>query len=302
EEGWQTYEWRRQIPEIPICRFALPQWDGQSHPDKVLLLHAEQGLGDSLQFIRFASFARQRVGRLVFLCHPPLLRLFSRVPGIDALVPLGEPPPPCDMHLPLLSLPWVLGAVSSELGCRTPYLSPEPALVEAFAMRLSSIPRPRVGICWQGNPSYRDDKNRSIPVRHFLPLLEAGVELVSVQKNHGLEQLACADPEGRVLNLGPALDLERGAFVDTAAVLANLDLLITSDTAMPHLAGALGVPVWCLLPHVPDWRWGLKGDRTPWYPTMRLFRQTRPGDWDGVFASVRTALASLRGSAQGAKT
>jgi Flp pilus assembly protein TadD len=301
--GFAAYEWRRQVQEIAIRAFpTLLDWDGRPRPGRTLLVHAEQGLGDTLQFVRFVGQARQRVGRLLLLCQPPLRRLLEHaaLDGVDALLTdeeaLSTQAP--HLQLPLLSLPFVLGLGRDDLSGPVPYLRAEHALVERWRRRLTeAAPRGlRVGICWQGNPTYGADQGRSIPLRHFLcldSLGAAGVTLFSLQKKHGLEQL----PPRGVINLGPELDEQTGAFVDTAAVMRGLDLVITSDTATAHLAGALGVPTWLLLAAVPDWRWGLEGQACPWYPGMRLFRQDRPGDWAGVFARVEAALrAEIAGS------
>jgi hypothetical protein len=171
----------------------------------------------------------------------------------------------------------------------TAYLSAEKERLAHWSRKLAGA-RFNVGIAWQGRPDYAADGRRSIPLRHFAPLVEqSDVRLVSLQQGHGTEQLQALDWRERILELGPELDGD-GAFLDSAAVIAALDLMITSDTAIAHLAGALGVPVWLALAHVPDWRWGLKGETTPWYPAMRLFRQDRSGDWPGVFARIAKAL------------
>jgi hypothetical protein len=256
------------------------------------LLHAEQGLGDTLHFIRYAQAAKARGGTVLLECAPSLHALLSRVPGLDGLVAANGRLPRFDVHAPLLSLPWILGQFQPEAD-QAPYLRADDAVVEQWRDRLEAIDGFRVGINWQGNPEHPRDRLRSAPLRHFLPLADApSVRLVSLQKGHGSEQLAelAEDERRRIVDLGTRLDNSGCAFVETAAVLAQLDLVITTDTALAHLAGGMGVPTWLVLCASPDWRWQLGREDTPWYPAMRLFRQPRPGDWASVFAKAGEKL------------
>ena len=288
EQGWPGYEWRWKCKEFgSLPPFHPPLWDGSPLDGRTILVHAEQGLGDTLQFIRYAPLVHQRGGRVILVCQPPLIRLLTRSPGIERLVAQGEALPEYDVHVPLMSLPGLLGTTLESVPADVPYLDAEPQLVEAWRHRLGSYPGFKVGIVWQGNPKFRLDRLRSIPLAQFAPLARVpGVHLFSLQKGPGAEQLAAVTDRFPVTDLGRRLD----DFMDTAAVLKNLDLVISVDTAIAHLAGALGIPVWVALPFVPDWRWLMDREDSPWYPTMRLFRQTRPGQWEDVFQRIAEAL------------
>jgi tetratricopeptide (TPR) repeat protein len=292
EEGWREYEWRRQIPEIGVRFFDAPAWDGKPLNGKTLLIHAEQGLGDTLQFIRYAKLAKDKGGTVVFECPAPLMKIAESAPGIDRLIARGDALPPFDIEIPLISLPAVLGTDPQTVPAELPYLAPDPALAAAWKERLGGDGF-NIGIAWQGNPSYKADGRRSIPLAHFAALTGiGGTRFISLQKGHGAEQLQGFHGREAITGTGPDFDETNGAFMDSAAVIANLDLVITSDSAIAHLAGALGRETWMALPRIPDWRWGLEGETTPWYPTMRIFRQARAGDWDAVFARLAEALAA----------
>jgi Tfp pilus assembly protein PilF len=292
EQGWPGYQWRWKIKDFgPLPPFQAPLWDGSPLDGRTILVHAEQGLGDTLQFLRYLPLVHQRGGRVIFLCQPPLTRLLRRTPGIERLLAHGDPVPAFDVHVPLLSLPGLFGTTLESVPADVPYLEAEPQLVEAWRHRLGSYPGFKVGIAWQGNPKFRLDRFRSIPLAQFAPLADVpGVHLLSLQKGIGREQLAAPERHFPVTDLGGQLDEATGAFLDTAAVMKNLDLVITSDTSMAHLAGALGLPVWVALHDVPDWRWLLDREDCPWYSTMRLFRQTRPRQWEDVFHRMALAL------------
>lgn len=296
QQGWAEYEWRWQAPEAAQRAFSQPLWDGSPLAGTTILLHAEQGLGDTIQFARYAAVARQRGGRVVLACQRALMPLLRHAAGVDELAALGGPVPACDVHAPLMSLPHILGTKVDSVPVPIPYIEVDSQLVEKWRGELASIAGLKVGIAWQGSPAFRFDRYRSIPLEEFAPLAAVpGVTLVSLQKGFGSEQID--DLEGRfeIVDLGPRLD-ESAAFQDTAAVMKNLDLVITSDSAAPHLAGALGVPVWLATPMSPDWRWLLGRDDSPWYPTMRLFRQNRRGEWGPVFQRMAAALAEKLGA------
>ena len=288
EQGWPGYEWRWKCKEFgSLPPFHPPLWDGSPLDGRTILVHAEQGLGDTLQFIRYAPLVHQRGGRIILVCQPPLIGLLTRSPGVERLVAQGEALPEYDVHVPLMSLPGLLGTTLESVPADVPYLDAEPQLVEGWRHRLGSYPGFKVGIVWQGNPKFRLDHLRSIPLAQFAPLARVpGVHLFSLQKGPGAEQLAAVTDRFPVTDLGRRLD----DFMDTAAVLKNLDLVISVDTAIAHLAGALGIPVWVALPFVPDWRWLMDREDSPWYPSMRLFRQTRLGQWEDVFQRIAEAL------------
>jgi tetratricopeptide (TPR) repeat protein len=289
EKGLPEYEWRWQLKDFRRRAHSQPLWNGAPLGEQTLLLYAEQGLGDTVQFIRYAALARRHCGRIVVQCQPPLARLLAGYPGVDQLVPEGVPLPPFDAHAPLLSLPRLLGTTLDTIPANIPYLHADPGLVALWRDELASGAGFKVGIAWQGSTKYRADRWRSMPLAQFEPLARVpGVRLFSLQKGFGREQVHGAGFP--VTDLGGRLDEAHGAFMDTAAVLKNLDLVITSDTVIAHLAGALGVPVWVAVPFLPDWRWLLEREDSPWYPTMRLFRQAQPGRWDEVFQLLAEAL------------
>lgn len=292
--GWTEYEWRTVTANGPRRTFERPPWDGGDLTGRTILLHAEQGLGDTLQFIRYAPLVKARGAAAVIVESPPALTALLRgVDGVDRLVPTGAALPAFDRHAPLPSLPHLFGVGEDSIPAGVPYLRPEPDRVAWWRERLAAGPPGlRVGVAWQGNPHGRVDRGRSPPLAALAPLAAVpGVRLISLQQRDGVEQLA-ALPEGMAIEtLGPGVDAD-GAFVDTAAIMMSLDLVVSSDTAIPHLAGALGRPVWLAVKRVPDWRWLLGRADSPWYPTLRLFRQRRDGDWDGVFRAIAAALAA----------
>ena len=222
-------------------------------------------------------------------------RLLASHPDLDELFILGsaEELPRCDFYLPLLSAPGAFRTDASTIPCEVPYLSADPELTDRWRRELAGIDGFKIGIAWQGSRDYPSDRWRSIPLAHFAPLASLpGVRLVSLQKGFGSEQVATVDFP--VLDLSGRLDEVAGPFMDTAAVIRNLDLVVTADTAIAHLAGALGAPVWVALQFSPDWRWLLGRDDSPWYPTMRLFRQTTFGEWPDVFERIANAVQARR--------
>jgi tetratricopeptide (TPR) repeat protein len=302
-EGWREHEWRwRRGPQQYRRRdFEPPMWDGGDFVGKTLLIHAEQGIGDTFQFIRFAALAKARGGAVVVEAPARLHALLNTAAGIDRLVASGGPLPPFATHAPLLSLPLIFGTDLASIPAPGRYLAADPALVRRWRMRLEALPRPWVGLAWQGSPTYRGDRRRSIPLKLFAGLVREGpASFISLQKGPGEEQIAASGLAEVLHHFAAAVDVGPDAFVDTAAIIENLDLVITSDTAVPHLAGALGRPVWTLLPFAPDWRWLLGREDSPWYPTMRLFRQKSSGDWPEVIARVAVALARFAALENGA--
>jgi tetratricopeptide (TPR) repeat protein len=286
-EGWEEYEWRFRAGAAKLPPCDRPQWNGEPLGGRTLLVRAEQGLGDTIQFCRHVPLLPAD-GPLIFEVQPGLRRLMSSLPGTVQFVTVGETLPRFDLYCPLLSLPRLLG----NKGEQVPYLTAEPDRITQWRDRLGTKGY-RIGIAWQGNPASAAERGRSVPLHHFLPLAHVpGVRLISLQKQHGLEQLRAVPAGLRIETLGENFDEGPDAFIDTAALMQSLDLVVTSDTSVAHLAGALGCPVWVALKHVPDWRWQLEGDKIEWYPTMRLFRQTQRGDWEGVFARIAEQLAN----------
>jgi predicted O-linked N-acetylglucosamine transferase (SPINDLY family)/ADP-heptose:LPS heptosyltransferase len=290
--GWGKYEARWHLGDLPPRDFAQPQWRGEPLEGRTILLHAEQGFGDTIQFLRYAPLLAARGGKVIVEVQRPLLPLAVRIQGVTALA-RGEALPALDLHCPLLSLPLAFGTSLDSIPDPTPYLSPPPDRLAHWRERIGAQAGLKVGVAWAGNPVHRNDRNRSIPLERLAPLLElAGRRWFSLQAGPRAAEAAAI---GGLVDLAPALT----DFGETAAAIAALDLVIAADTAVAHLAGALGKPVWLMLPLAPDWRWLLGRADSPWYKTMRLFRQTRPGDWDGVVAAVRDALAQPMTAASG---
>jgi Flp pilus assembly protein TadD len=297
EHGWPEYEWRWQCQSFPPRPFVQPLWDGSPLGGRAILLHAEQGLGDAIQFIRYAPLVKERGGYVIVECPEGLLPLLSTCRGIDQLIMTGSPLPSFETHAALLSLPGIFRTTLETIRADIPYLAADPELREKWRQeilltthdsRLTTHGSPlRIGIAWQGNPQHPNDFQRSVALERFAPVARLnGVQLFSLQRGPGSEQLTEQAARLSIVDLGSRFR----TFADTAAALVNLDLVVTVDSAVAHCAGALGVPVWVLLSFVPDWRWLLGRDDSPWYPTMRLFRQGEPGNWDGVFSRVVEAL------------
>jgi Tfp pilus assembly protein PilF len=285
-QGWSEYEWRWRCPEFSLPPYPQPLWNGSPLSGRTILLHADHGLGDTLQFIRYAPLVSHLGGRVLVACQKPLARLLSTCPAVVEVIAEGEPLPAFDVYAPLMSLPRILGTTLATVPANIPYLSADPGLVAHWGRALAPLSGFKVGIVWQGNPGYRRDRERSFPLAQLAPLSRIpGVQLISLQRGPGREQLGALTAPF-VLDLGDRL----GDFHDDAAVLQNLDLVIAADTSLAHLAGALGVPTWLALPLAPDSRWLVGRDDSPWYPNHRLFRQRRRGDWDHVFDRIAEAL------------
>jgi ADP-heptose:LPS heptosyltransferase len=292
ERGWDEYEWRWKAGMAPPRGFQQPRWNGQNLFGKTILLWGEQGLGDTIQFIRYAEVVKRLGATVIVHCRQSLVRLLSSCPGIDRLVGEEDTRPPFDYQIPLLSLPKVLKTNASSIPANVPYVFPDQELVEEWRARLVDIDGFRIAINWRGEPGKPDSGQRALPLEVFAQLAQMeGVRLLRVQKEAGGDELAAAQRLG-IVDLGN-IDAVHGPFMDTAAILKNVDLTISSDTSVAHLAGAIGVPVWVGLPFVPDWRWLLDRSDSPWYPTMRLFRQKKLGDWSGVVEGIRIALCDM---------
>ena len=296
--GWQAYEFRSGTFDRKQAAFEkqAPRWAGEDLTGKTILVFAEQGIGDTIQFARFLVSLAEAGAAIKALVQPALLRLVRSLPApvswFDRPGDVGS----FDYQIPLLSLPRVFGTEIDSIPGAVPYLTAEPEKVAAWRQRIGSGGY-RIGVVWQGNPRYGADHRRSVPLEHFAPLAALpGVRLISLQAVHGLDQLA-ALPEGMAVEtLGDRITANPDGVSEVAAAMSALDLVVASDTAIAHLAGALGRPVWLALSDDPDWRWLFDRADSPWYPTMRLFRQTVRGDWTGVFAEMAAALGDKVGA------
>lgn len=292
EEGWDQYRWRWRLPGMNRPALPVPIWEGQPIEGKSIFVYPEQGLGDAIQFARMIQMLDARGADVTLGCVPRLVPLLRSIRGVGRIIPVGGQISRVDYQASLVEVAdrtWAgTGAVSG-----APYLEIPDALVSYWRRQLQTLTGKRIGICWQGNPSHHADPYRSVPLRTLRPLLDVeGVNWVSLQHGPGREQIAPMDLGTRLHQLPENLDQSGGAFLDTAAVMQNLDLVITTDTSAGHLAGALGVPTWLLLGKVPDWRWGLSGETTPWYTAHRLWRQEKVGDWESVVDRMATELST----------
>lgn len=312
-EGWKGYEWRNLTLATPPRKFDCPHWDGQAIPHRTLLVHTEQGYGDSIQFARFLPLAQKQSGARIILEGPrDLLPLLKSIPGVAEFIVAGTSLPHCDYEIGLPSLPGALHVELSNLPAQVPYLNVDESRREFWRELLSKLSQEnranpsstahdsdscssrklRIGIVWQGNPTKSQDHVRSCGLSHFARFRELkSIDWFSLQKGPKGESQLAANSTG--LDIIP-LSAHLHDFVETAAAICELDLVITVDTSVAHLAGALGRPVWTLLCHTPDWRWQLGRVDSPWYPTMRLFRQPSWGDWPAVFEAVAAQLSSLK--------
>jgi Tfp pilus assembly protein PilF len=285
-EGWEHWEWRFRAERLPTRPLTKPLWQGENLAGRTILLQAEQGLGDMIQFCRYAPLVATGDGRVVLEVHRPLVRLMASLAGVAQVIAIGEAAPPFDLQCPMMSLPSAFHRRGeARIPNTVPYLRADPALVEQWRRRTDNLPGLKVGLVWAGNPErIRMDNRRSIRPDRIARLADVpGIQLISLQKG---------GPAG---GWRPAHDWteELSDFADTAALIDTLDLVIGVDTAVVHLAGALGKPVWLLNRYDTCWRWLLSRDDSPWYPTLRQFRQKTPGDWDDVIATVAQELAAL---------
>jgi hypothetical protein len=296
ETGWAEYEWRWKRPQSPKRIFrAGKEWSGQPLNGKTIFVYEEQGLGDTLQFARYLPLLRQLNGKVIFEVLPSMVRLFSVFEGVDRLwVGIRDKDTRAtdcfDYHLSLMSLPKMFNTRLDSIPSKVPYLKADTRLTNIWQRRMQPHDGVKVGIVWAGHQSHKDDARRSIPLSLFAPLKHVpGVKLYSLQVEK-YPKWTDADPEFLFeQDFGP----EISDFSDTAAIMENLDLIISVDTSVVHLAGALGKTTWVLLPHSPDWRWMTERKDSPWYPTMTLFRQQSPGDWAPVFKAVRQRLENM---------
>jgi len=287
--GWAHYEGRFTNPDLHmVAKHAqYPAWRGHESVDgKTVLLHCEQGYGDTLQFCRYASAVAVRGARVVLEVQAPLLGLVESLPGVAQLVPEGADPVALgeriDFQCPLLSLPLAFHTDLDTIPAQVPYLRANASKVRAWQARLGPAQRPRVGLAWSGSTGHKEDRKRSIVLAQLLAHLPQGLDYVSLQKEVRPADLAALQASANIQHFADELH----AFDDTAALLECLDWVVSVDTSVAHLAGALGKPVWVLLPFVPDWRWLLNRDTSPWYPQAVLYRQSALDDWDTVLARL----------------
>ena len=292
EEGWQEFEWRSKLAQNGTNDTAIPEkiyWDGSRFDGKRLFIFSEQGLGDTLQFVRYLPKVKALGGTVILGTYKPLVPLLSGFNGVDKLVEISQHHFQAfeyDLFCPILSLPGIFKTTLKTIPRDVPYLDAPPQKVSNWRRQLDNDAF-KVGIVWKGSPIHANDRNRSCDLEPFLPLVSVpGVRLYSLQKGPAIDDLKRIFPESQVKNIGPHLK----DFSDTAGLLANLDLVISVDTAVVHLAGAMGLPVWTLLPFAPDWRWQLNRKDTPWYPSMQLFRQVQRGNWQTVFQQIMEKL------------
>jgi hypothetical protein len=293
ELGWREYHWRYSLPHTArIARkVQRPRWDGRRIAGRHLLIHDEQGYGDTFQFIRMVPWAKERSASHVILeVAPEILSLARHSAGFDEIIVRGTIPPAFDVHCEMMSLPMVMGLKLTDLPGPIPYLTPDAARMSQWQKRLQNLPRPLVALVWAGRPEHPNDANRSLSLSDLASIALPGVSFIAVQK--GPRSIdAKMPPRGMSLE---SLSDEIRDFEDTAAILSIADLLISVDSSPVHLAGALGRSAWVLLPFVPDWRWLLERTDTPWYPSVRLIRQEARDDWSGALNRVAADLAALR--------
>lgn len=285
--GWAGYEWRWRCTPSAFSH-AKPRWSGEPLAGKTILLHCEQGFGDTLQFCRYASLVSALGARVVLATFDPLAALLENLPGVAQVIRYGGKLPDFDFHCPLMSLPGIFGTHLHNIPGRRPYLQANAGRIAAWSAHLGIAKRPRIGLVWRGNPQHDNDQHRSIPLATIVPHLPCEYEYFSLQKELRADDAAVLRAQPSIRHVGASLV----SFADTAAVCELMDIVISVDTSVAHLVGGLGRPVWILLPFPADWRWLLDRHDSPWYPTARLFRQEAGGTWDGVWRRVAAALSA----------
>lgn len=296
EVGWRYFEWRWKTRNFIHNQYIQPLWNGDRLDGGTILLHCEQGFGDSIQFIRYVPLVKEKTGaRVVVVCPEPLKRLFATIGGIDELLTQPSDLSKYDCQAPLMSLPHLMGTTRETIPMAISYLATDSAQRAVFQEQLRLFPGLKIGIAWRGDPRHKNDRNRSMDPSLLAPLCTvSGVCLVNLQRDATAEELAIFSGEGCLINLANQLN----DFAATAALIANLDLILGVDTAVIHCSGALGVPTWVMLPYVADWRWMHQRADSPWYPQMRLVRQQKVGHWQGCIDQV---MADLVGMADGCR-
>lgn len=297
KEGWAEYDYRWKCAEAIRHPYTQPKWTGQDLQGKTILLYSEQGLGDTIHFVRFAKELKDRGARTILHFQPALLALLQHCKGIDYLIPNTlRVEEPFHYHCSLLDVAKVLEIDDTNIPNQVPYIHIPKQLIDYWGGVLSKALPPaklRVGIVWQGNPDHQADMFRSFPLSTLLPLTDIdGIQLISLQRGHGTDQLKNWTSNKIIYCLPENIDQSSGAFMDTAAIVHQLDWIVTSDTSMAHLAGALGRPTCVMLGYTPDWRWLQTRPDSPWYPSCKLFRQPQVGDWATVISEVKTFLTN----------
>jgi len=290
--GWREYEWRWKNKGLELFKrdFAQPLWLGETEIEgKTILLHSEQGFGDTIQFSRYVPLIAARGARVLLEVPAPLKDLVVSLAGVAQVISAQDEPPRFDLHCPLLSLPLALGTRMETIPAHVPYFAVPAESMRRWHAALGSKHRLRIGLAWSGGPRHKKDANRSIKLHSLLPFLDVEADFISLQKDVRADDATVLQGRTDLAHFGDKLD----TFADTAAVIGSLDLVISVDTSVAHLAGALAKPVWILLPFLPDWRWLLDREDSPWYPTARLFRQNAPGDWSSVISLVVLELKKL---------
>ena len=299
EKGWHGYEWRYNRPSQGSLRtYPEPRWDGSDLQGKTILIHAEQGLGDTFQFIRYAKLIKEKNGIVIAAVQKPLVTLMKRCKYIDTVISIDETPPHFDVHSPMLSLPYALKTRLDTIPCEIPYLHADEKLTAEWKQKLAKDKNFKIGICWQGNDNYATPllratvAQKSVHPKEFAPICQLpGVSLYSLQKTTGTDQLKELPNGMHIITFDGDFDQSNGRFMDTAAVIKNLDLVITVDTSISHLSSGLGTPTWIMLPNPSDWRWMMDRNDSPWYPNVtRLFKQPTPGDWQSMIKEVAVEL------------
>jgi hypothetical protein len=292
--GWPEYAWYSKCGSYYGSRFAQPLWEGEPLEGRTILVVCDHGLGDTIQFVRHLRWVRRRgAGRILLAAQRALHPLLAES-GFGELVSPDEPPKDFDVHIPTVMLPALYYADGGAIDAQVPYLRARDELVEHWRDKLAPLSGLKIGICWQGSNRFPLNNLRSVPLAEFAPLGQrGGARLISLQQGDGREQLAEVHDRFQVIDLGDDVDRRHGAFMDTGAIIQNLDLVITSDTSMAHVAGALGAKVWVAIACAPEWRWQREGEASPWYPSMRLFRQEVAGNWSSVMSHMAAELDKL---------
>lgn len=290
--GLPKYEsrWASKSSGLKPRSYTQPRWQGEAIDGRTILLHSEQGLGDTLQFLRYIPLVAKRGAKIILCVQPPLQNLLAAFPGVDHVLTNNESPPPFDFYCSLLSLPLIFKTDLHSIPATVPYIAAQAVKTSLWREKLSVNHGLKIGVVCSGNPKHKNDHNRSLPLSSFAPLTAiTGRQLYVLQKELKPADMATVTISDAFINLSHELT----DFTDTAAIIANLDLVISVDTSIVHLAGAMGKPVWTLLPYAPDWRWMLGRSDSPWYPALRLFRQPAPREWAPVMAAVAAKLGEL---------
>lgn len=303
KQGWPEYEWRWETVNQEKPPMSIPEWDGSSLNGKKIYVYAEQGLGDTFQFVRYLKILKEQGAYILFSPQAALKQFAKQIPYIDEIVLSRSTIMACDYQVALMSLPLLCNTTLETIPAEIPYLKAAPALVELWKPIFDALPHEtyRIGICWHGNSQYKDLSLRrtvtqkSCPLALFKELATVpNVQLFSLQKVSGMHEIADLEDASFFTCFSDDIDTVHGRFMDTAAIITQLDLVITVDTAIAHLAAALGIKTWVLLPEPADWRWMIDKSDSPWYPNMRLFRQAKRGDWHTLMQEVKTEVAQLK--------